>query len=77
MCCFSRNLTVAQGHGALFPQPSRGSRIAQGVLSHCWVSSEVRLSCSWDPPACQTLLPQCNSYFDYSTKVLGFHFLTL
>lgn len=77
LCCFSRNLTVAQIHGPLLPQPSRGSSIAQGVLFCCWVSFEVRPSCSWDPPACQTLLAQCNSYFDYSTKVRGFHFLTL
>lgn len=32
---------------------------------------------SWASPVCQTLLPECNTYLEYSTNIMGFHFLSL
>lgn len=66
---------VGRGGAPSFPTPPGKAGLLRASCS--WACSDIRPRWSWNPPACQTLLPKCNVCSDYSTKVLGFHFSTL
>lgn len=49
----------------LFASPRGGTELLRDLAAgSVW---------SWASPVCQTLLPKCNIYLEYSTNIMGFH----